>query len=183
MTLKPIQGAPPGAPIPDFPSGEAGPLVLPASRRSNSPGEVVLPSLPPAVPSPATPRGPVEIRGTGNTILTFRVIPEVPAINRSSMIISIIGEPNGDYSPQTMPHFDLTTDAAKAFLRALRDRDSSVVTADNRTRLQIEFVIAEDGPAFTISKPGQEHTVRRFNLGQSYDVKEMAARLLAELGP
>ena len=34
-----------------------------------------------------------------------------------------------------------------------------------------------------LSKPGQESTLRRFNAGWSYDVKAMAAHLLAELGP
>jgi hypothetical protein len=99
------------------------------------------------------------------------------------MTISIIGEPTGDYSPQTMPHLDLTTDEAKAFLLALRDGESPIVIADNRTAFQLDFAIAEDGPTFTVSKPGQERTSRRFNAGWSYDVKAMAAHLLADLGP
>jgi hypothetical protein len=99
------------------------------------------------------------------------------------MTISITGEPTGDYSPQTMPHLDLATDEAKAFLLALRDGDSPIVIADSRTTFQVEFTIAEDGPTFTVSKPGQEHTSRRFNAGWSYDVKAMAAHLLADLGP
>jgi hypothetical protein len=183
MTLKPIQGAPPGAPIPDFPTGEPGPLVLPPSRLTSRPVELLPSSPPPPVPSPARWCGPVEIRGSGTTILIFRIIPEVPAINRSSMTISINGETAGDYTPQTMPHLDLATDEAKAFLLALRNGDSRIAIADNRTMVQIEFAIAEDGPTFTVGKPGQEHTVRRFNVGWGCDVTEMAAHLLAELGP
>jgi len=183
MTLKPIPGAPIDAPIPDFPTGEPGPLVVPESRFTRRPVEPSSPSLPLPMPSPARRPGPVEIRGFGNSTLTFRAIPEIPAINRSSMTISITGEPTGDYSPQTMPHLHLATDKAKAFLLALREADSPIVIADSRSGFQVEFVVAEDGPGFTVSKPGQERTLRRFNVGLSADVKTMAAHLLADLGP
>jgi hypothetical protein len=116
-------------------------------------------------------------------MLTFRCIPEVPAINRSSMIISISGAPAGDYAPHTMPHLDLATDDAKTFLLALRNGESPIVIADGRTAFQVEFAIAEDGPTFTVGKPGQERTAQRFNAGRSDDVKAMAAHLLADLGP
>jgi hypothetical protein len=186
MTLKPIPGAPIGAPIPDFPTGEPGPLVVPASRFSPCPVEPFpFPLLLPA-PSPAlsTRRpGPVEIRGSGDIALIFRPIPEIPAINRSSMTISITGEPTGDYSPQMMPHLYLATDKAKAFLLALRDRRTPIIVADSRSAFEVEFAITEDGPTFTVSKPGQERTLRRFSGGRSYDVKAMAAHLLADLGP
>ncbi len=98
------------------------------------------------------------------------------------MTISITGESTADASPQE-PHLDLATDEAKAFLLALRDGDSPIVIADSRTAFQLEFAIAEDGPTFTVSKPGQSHTARRFNAGRSYDAKAMAAHLLADLGP
>ena len=99
------------------------------------------------------------------------------------MTISITGEPTGDNSPRMMPHLHLAIDEAKAFLLALHDGDSPIVIADNRTAFQVEFVIAEDGPTFTVSKPGQELTAQRFNCGSGYDVKAMAADLLADLGP
>jgi len=180
MTLKPIPGAPIDAPVPDFPTGNPRPLVMPATqltRRAVGPSP---PSLPPAAPSPAWRPGPVEIHGDGDSILTFRVIPEVPAINRSSMTISIAGGPPGD---QMVPRLDLTTDEAKAFLLALRDGMSPIVVTDSRTALQVEFAIAEDGPTFTVGKPPQAHTTRRFNAGSSHHVSAMATRLLAELGP
>jgi hypothetical protein len=110
-------------------------------------------------------------------------MPEIPAISRSSMIISITGEPTGHYSTRIMPHLDLAADEAKAFLLALRDGGSPIVIADSRNGIQVEFAIAEDGPVFIVSKPGQEHTIRRFNAGRSYDLKTMAAHLLADLGP
>jgi hypothetical protein len=187
MTLKPIPGAPIGAPIPDFPTGEPGPLVLPVPRFTQRPVERFPHSLVPPGPSPALlparPPGPAAIRGDGDSTLTFRVIPEVPAINRSSMTISITSEPTGNDSPPMLPHLDLAIDEAKAFLLALCNGDSPIVIADNRTAFQLEFEIAEDGPTFTIGKPGQAHTARRFNAGSSYDIKAMATHLLAELGP
>ncbi len=187
MTLKPIPGAPVDAPIPDFPTGEPGPLVLPASRFTRRPvGPAPLsptPSAPSATVSAARLPGPVEIRGDGDSILTFRCIPEVPAINRSSLTISITGEAPGEHSAQRMPKLDLPIDEAKAFLLALRNGKSPVVIADSRTAFQLEFTIAEEGPTFTIGKPCQARTVRRFNAGQNYDVKAMATHLLAELGP
>jgi hypothetical protein len=99
------------------------------------------------------------------------------------MTISITGEPTGDYSAQMMPHLDLATDEAKAFLLALRDGDSPIVIADSRSGFQVEFAITEDGPTFTVTKPGQERASRRFYAGWSYDVKVTAAQLLADLGP
>jgi hypothetical protein len=181
MSIKPIQGAPIDAPTPDFPTGKPSTLVLPASRFTRRPVEPLPFSLPPPALSPARRPGPVEIRGSGNSALTFQAIPEIPAINRSSLTISITGEPTR--STQMMPHLDLATDQAKAFLLALRDGDSPIVIADSRNAFQVEFVIAEDGPTFIVSKPGQERTFRKFNAGWSYDVKTMAAHLLAELGP
>jgi hypothetical protein len=187
MTLKPIPGAPIDAPIPDFPTGKPDPLIVAPSRSTRRPVEPLPFSLPPPasppVLSPARRPGPIELRGSGNITLTFRCIPEVPAINRSSMTISVSGEPTGDYSPRVTPHIELATDEAKAFLLALRDGVSPVVIADSRTAFQLEFVMTEDGPAFTIGKPGEERTLRRFNAGSSYDVKTMATHLLADLGP
>jgi hypothetical protein len=175
MTLKPIPGAPIDAPIPDFPTGEPGPLSVPESRYRRRVVEPV-PLAPPV--TPARRPGPIEIRGDGGT-LTFRTIPEIPAINRSSMTISI----TGDFSTRTLPHLDLATDKAKAFLLALRDGNGPVVVADSRTGFQVEFVVAEDGPAFVVSKAGQAQSSRRFNAGRDYDVNTMAAHLLADLGP
>jgi hypothetical protein len=99
------------------------------------------------------------------------------------MTISVTGEPSGDYSPQMLPHLNLATDEAKAFLVALRNGESPVVIADSRTGFQVEFVFAEAGPVFSVNKSGQERTSRQFKCGPSYDVKAMAARLLADLGP
>jgi hypothetical protein len=154
-------------------------MVEPESRLTRPPVEVFpLPEV-----SPVRPPGPVDIRGSGDSTLTFRCIPEIPAISRSRMIISIIGEQTGDYSPQAMPHVELATDKAKAFLLALRDGNRPIEVADNRSAFQVEFAVSEDGPTFTIRKPGQARAFRKFNAGWSFDVKAMAAHLLADLGP
>lgn len=182
MTLRPIQGAPIDAPIPDFPTGHPTPLVVPAPRFTPRAADS-LPTPPVQPPPPAAQPGPVEIAGTGNSTLTFRCIPELPAISRSSMTISIMGEPTGDYAPQSMPHLTLTTDKAKAFLLALRGGDAPVITDDGRTGFELRFAVTQAGPGFTISKPGQAHTVRRFDLGWSFDVTTMAQTLLTHLGP
>jgi hypothetical protein len=174
MTIKPIQGAPIDAPIPDFPTGkrpaEPSPFSLP-------------PPVPSPPPAPAWRPGPVEFRGSGNSILTFRSIPEIPAINRSSLTISITGEPTGDFASRMMPHLDLAADKAKLFLLALRDGRSPIVIADSPNGFQVEFAMTEDGPTFTVSKPGQARTSRKFIAGSGDDVKVMAAHLLADLGP
>ena len=67
--------------------------------------------------------------------------------------ISVTGKPLQDHSPQTMPHLDLATDEARAFLQALRDGDSPIVIADGRTAFQLRFAIEEDGPTFTVTRP------------------------------
>src|SRR4029077_13198062 len=143
MTLKPIPGAPIDAPIPDFPTGEPGPLVLPASRFTRRPVGPLSFSLTPFEPSSAasTARrpGPIDIRGAGDSTLTFRCIPEVPAINRSSMTISITGEPTGDASRPMLPQLYLAIEDAKAFLLALRNGEAPIVIVDNRTAFQLEF--------------------------------------------
>ena len=180
MTLRPIPGAPSDAPIPDFPTVEPGPLVVPESRFTRRPAES-LPMVPP-LPSVRRP-GPVEIRGAGDSTLIFRCIPEIPAINRSSMTISIIGEPMEDYSRSKMPHLDLATDKAKAFLQALRDGSSPIAVTDGGTGFQVEFAIAEDGPVFIVSKRGHDHISRRFKVGWTDDVKTLADHLLTDLGP
>ena len=84
MTLAPIRGAPPGAPVPDFPIKEprvnpAQPAAAPAS--GDQPPE-----------SPIRHRQtPIEIGGDG-IVFTFRVISELPAIARASMTIHIVAD-------------------------------------------------------------------------------------------
>ncbi len=97
------------------------------------------------------------------------------------MTISVNGEPTEDYLRETVPRLDLAMDKAKAFLLALRDGDASIVVDDGSFR--VEFVIADNGPTFAVSKAGQERSLWRFNAGWDFDVKAMAENLLAEIGP
>jgi hypothetical protein len=181
MTLKPIRGAPADAPNPDFPTGKPAPLVVPASRIARRTVELS-PQPAPSLP-PVRQPGPIEIGGSGDSALIFRCIAEVPAINRSSMTISITGEPTGSDATWAAPHLELTTDEAKAFLRAVHDGHSPAVAVDSRSGFRVEFAIADDGPGFTVNLPDRAESFRRFNAGRSFDVKAMAAHLLADLGP
>lgn len=78
---------------------------------------------------------------------------------------------------------NLATDDAKAFLLALRAGHVPPLIANGVGAFQVEVSFADDGPAFIVSKPGQPGGSRRFNMGRGYDVKAMAERLLADLGP
>src|SRR3954447_24997740 len=81
MALAPIRGAPPGAPNPGFPLGE------PASTSARPPAGP--PSIDQSPIPPVRQRyTPIEVGGGGVT-LTFRVIPEQPAISRASMTIHL----------------------------------------------------------------------------------------------
>jgi hypothetical protein len=185
MTLKPIRGAPIDAPNPDFPAGKPAPLVIPASRFTRPTVEPAPPSLPQPTPSLLSMRrqGPIEIRGSGDGVLTFRCIPEIPAINRSSMTISITDEPTRSDAARAVGHLELSTDEAKAFLQALHDGHSPAVAVDSRSGFRVEFAIVDDGPGFVVNQPDRAGSSRRFNAGWSFDVKAMAAHLLADLGP
>ena len=79
MTLKPIPGAPMDAPVPDFPTGEPGPLVVPASRFTRRPVSP-LPPLPPPSPSLAPARRP----GAGRNSRQRQQQPHIPMHSRGT---------------------------------------------------------------------------------------------------
>src|SRR5690349_9503774 len=87
MPLAPIRGAPPGAPNPDFPIGEPRPTsTQPVVARASDDQPQV---------APPRQRGtPIEIAADGGT-LTFKVIPEIPAIKRASMTVHVITDTTG----------------------------------------------------------------------------------------
>jgi hypothetical protein len=150
MTLAPIRGAPPGAPNPDFPIEEprvkpAQPTAAPASR-----------DQPPM--SPVRPRQtPIEIGGGGIT-LTFRVIPELPAIARASMTVHIVADDGGPSSSHPLGFLRMSAANARAFLIDLRNGRSQIVaTGDEAGTVQIELEITEAGPLMLVRKPGQQH--------------------------
>jgi hypothetical protein len=121
MTLAPTRGAPPGAPIPDFPIEEA--RVKPAQPTAASATD----DQPPK--SPIRPRQtPIEIGGSG-IILTFRVIPEQPAIARASMTVHIVADAVGPSSSHTLGFLRMSAANERAFLTDLRNRRDPIVSA------------------------------------------------------
>jgi hypothetical protein len=127
--------------------------------------------------SPARqPQTPIEVRGSGIT-LTFRVLPEMPAISRASMTVHVVAD--------AMPLGFLRMSAANArmFLTDLRNGCSPIVaTGDEDATVQIECEITDAGPVFLVRKPGQRHALHCCRIDRSFDLKTMANELLADLG-
>src|SRR5271169_1516864 len=114
MPLAPIRGAPPGAPIPDFPSH-----VPEADTAHPTAAAATEPCQPEASP-PRRSYAPVEIRCDGS-ILTFKVIPELPAISRSSLIIHVSADTAEGCTPHMLASFEMSPVKAERFLTELRD--------------------------------------------------------------
>ena len=175
MTLAPIRGAPPGAPIPDFPIEES--RVKPAEPTA-APTSGDQPRV-----SPARRRHtPIEIGGGGIT-LTFRVIPEQPAIARASMTIHVVADAAGSSSPPALGILQMSAANARAFLTDLRNGRSPIVaTGDEGGTVQIEYEITDAGPVLLIRRPGQRHALHRWVIDRSFDLKTTADELLTDLG-
>jgi hypothetical protein len=139
MTLAPIRGAPPGAPIPDFPVEEA----------REKPAQPIATSDPGHQPQETRIRQrqtPIEIRG-GGIVLTFRIIPEQPAISRASMTINIVANAVGQSSSRTLGFLLMSAANARAFLTDLRNGHSPIVaTGDEDGTVQIEYEITGAEP-------------------------------------
>jgi hypothetical protein len=171
MTLAPIRGAPPGAPIPDFPIEENAELT--ASPTSDDQPQTSL------IRQRQTP---IEIGGSGIT-LTFRVIPEQPAIARASMTVHIVAEAVGSSSSHTLGFIQMSAANARAFLTDLRNARSPIVaTGDEDGTVQIEYEITDAGPVLLVRKPGQRHALHRLIIDRRFDLKTTAEELLADLG-
>jgi hypothetical protein len=175
MTLAPIRGAPPGAPVPDFPIEEtqakpAQPTAAPASG-----------DQPPIFPMRRR-QTPIEIGGSGITF-TFRVIPELPAIARASMIVDIVADAVGSSSSHTVGFLRMSAATARTFLTDLRNGRSSIVaTGDEDGTVEIEYEITEAGPVLLVRKPGQRNALHRCVVERRYNLYATAGELLADLG-
>jgi hypothetical protein len=175
MTLAPIRGAPPGAAIPSFPIEEpkgkpAQPTAAPARGDQ------------PRLPLTRQRQTPIDVRGGGIT-LTFRVIPELPAITRPSMTLHVVADPVGPTSADTLGFLRMSAANARAFLTDLRNGRSPIAAAgDEDGTVQIEYETTEAGPIFSVRKPGQPHVLHRLVIDRSYDIKTTADELLADLG-
>ena len=175
MTLAPIRGAPPGAPIPDFPIEE--PRVKPAQPTAtptsgDKPRE-----------SPTRRRHtPIEISGGGIT-LAFAVVAEQPAIARASMTVHIVADAVGPSSSHAIGFLRMSAANARAFLTDLRNGRSPIVaTGDEGGTVQIEYEITGIGPVLLVRTPGQRHVLHRWVIDRRHDLKTTANELLADLG-
>jgi len=175
MTLAPIRGAPPGAPIPDFPIEKPG--VTPAQPTA-------APALGDQPPTSPIRRGQTPIKiGGGGIVLTFRVIPELPAIARASMTVHIVADAVGSSSSHTLGFLRMSAANARTFLTDLRNGRAPIFAmGDEDGTVQIELEITEAGPALLVRKPGQRHALRRWVIDASIDLKTMANELLSDLG-
>jgi hypothetical protein len=175
MTLAPIRGAPPGAPIPDFPIEES--RVKPAEPTAAQASGDQSPN------SPIRPRyTPIEIGGIG-IVLTFRVIPEQPAIARASMTVHIVVDAIGQSSSHTLGFLRMSAANARAFLTGLRNGCSPIVaTGDEGGTVHIEYEITDTGPVLLVRTPGQQHVLHRWVMDQRFNLNTTADELLADLG-
>ena len=173
MTLAPIRGAPPGAPNPDFPIEQP---KVEAAQSTEVPVSVDNPLLP-----MKRQRGsPIEIVGDGY-VVTFRVVPELPAIMRASMTVHISEvEPS---SSHTLGFLRMLAANARAFLTDLRNGRSPIVAlGDEDGTGQMKFEFNDSEPTFLIHKPGGPCTMRRCIIERTFDIRLMAGELLADLG-
>jgi len=169
MTLAPIRGAPPGAAIPDFPAEElnAGPAFATTA--------VPISDAPHRLPPARQPYTPVKFSGSGTT-LTFRVIPEQPALSRASMTIHAIAEPVAQPS-RAVGSLRMSADAARRFLADLRN-GHAVARGDEDGTLEVAYEIGE----FLLRDAGECHILCRFPCQHGREIEVAASHLLADLG-
>jgi len=173
MTLAPIRGAPSGAAIPDFPAEQPNPEPLPtiATPISDDPR-----------PSPPArqPYAPVEISGGGIT-LTFRVIPEQPAISRASMTVHVVAQPVDLSTPPPIGFLRMSADAARRSLTDLRDGRFPIVTmGDEDGSVEIVYEVTDREFIFSIRKAGL--VFGELRIDDRFDVDAAAKHLLVDLG-
>ena len=168
MTLAPIRGAPPGAPISDFPIER--PRANPAEPRATPDSD----DRPP-ICSARQRHTPIEIGDSGVT-LAFRVIPELPAIAAASMTIHIVAD------ARQVGFLRMSAPNARAFLTDLRNGCYPIVaTGDEDGTAQIDFEIAQAELVLSVRKPGQGHTLHRWVIDHKH-LETTADELLADLG-
>ena len=175
MTLAPIRGAPPGAPIPDFPVDEP-------KAKAAQPSAATVPDDQPEEPPRRQPYTPIEVRGNG-IVLTFRVIPELPAISRASMTIHMAAQPTGASSSSLLGFLRMSAAHARTFLASLRNGCSPIIAVgDEDGTVQLEYDITEAQPVMLIRQLAERHTTHRCIVDDEFDLKTVAGQLLADLG-
>jgi hypothetical protein len=175
MTLAPIRGAPPGAPNPDFPVEEYR-VTSTLSTSAPAAGE------PPANSPVRQPYTPIVVRGSG-IVLTFRVIPEQPAIARASMTVHIVADAMGLSSANTLGYLRMSAANARTFLTDMGNGRSPIVAAgDEDGTVRIEFEVTETGMIMSVCSLDERPASHRCIIDRGFDLKALANELLADLG-
>jgi hypothetical protein len=176
VPLAPIRGAPPGAPIPDFPS------QVPKSETTHPTVAAATEHHHPEKFPPRRSYAPVEIHCDGS-ILTFKVIPELPAISRSSMVIHVSADTTEGCPPHMLASFAMSPVKAERFLTELRnDYSPIVVRSDTGESMEIACEFTDSGLVFIVQESSRGTALRRFPVDRTFDVRAMADHLLANLG-
>jgi hypothetical protein len=173
MTLAPIRGAPPGASIPDFPTEDQAAEPMPNS---------VTPVPEDQQPPQRQSFTPIGISNNGIT-LTFRVIPELPAISRASMTIYVVAEPTPPSNSHTVGFLKMSAHAARTFLTDLRTGRSPIVArGDEDGTVEVAYEITDRGAVYSVRKVSEHHVLHRLPIDSTFDVETLANSLLADLG-
>lgn len=174
MTLAPIRGAPPGASIPDFPVEKptAEPSLATAAPTADDQRHL---------PAARQAHTPIEIPGDRFTI-TFRVIPEQPAISRPSMTIHVGAHIEGHVS-RTVGLLRMSASNAMRFLTDLRNRRSPIIAkGDEDGTAEIECEFTGSRHIFSVRTLGERHVMCRVLSDVEFDIETVANHLLADLG-
>lgn len=174
MPLAPIRGAPPGASIPDFPAEKptAEPSLATATPTADDQRHL---------PAARVPHAPIEIPGDRVT-LTFRVIPEQPAISRASMTIHVVSHIERDVSHK-VGFLQMSASRARRFLIDLRNRRSPIIAEgdeDGTVGIECEFTGSQH--VFSVSTLGERHVMCRVLSDAEFDIETLANHILADLG-
>jgi hypothetical protein len=174
MTLAPIRGAPLGASIPDFPVEKPPTQPSPTTARPTTDDQRHL-------PAGRHPHAPIEIPGDRFT-LTFRVIPEQPAISRPSMTIHVVVHIEGHVS-HTVGLLKMSASDAVRFLTDLRNRRSPIIAkGDEDGTVEIECAFTGSRHIFSVRALGKGRVMCRVLSDVEFNIDTVASRLLADLG-
>jgi hypothetical protein len=174
MTLAPIRGAPPGASVPDFPVEK--PTAEPSLTTTTPTADDQR-----HLPAARRPHAPIEIPG-GQFTLTFRVIPEQPAISRPSMTIHVVAHVEGHVS-HTVGLLKMSASNAMKFLTDLRNQRSPIIAkGDEDGTVEIECEFRGSRHIFLVRTLGEGHVICRVLTDVEFDIETVANHLLADLG-
>jgi hypothetical protein len=174
MTPAPIRGAPPGASVPDFPV-EKPTAEPPLTTTTPSADDQRL------LAAARRPHTPIEIPGD-RFALTFRVIPEQPAISRPSMTIQVVAHVEGHVS-HTVGLLKMSAGNAMKFLSDLRNRRSPIIAkGDEDGTVEIGCEFTGSRHIFSVRTLGEGHVICHMLSDVEFDIETVANPLLADLG-